>query len=239
MKKALLYIVFIFLIGGLFFLYGFSSARNSAKKVHDISIEFDSGVNEFLTYEMVNKLLIQNKEIVSNKAKSIIDLQGLEYAVVSNPYIEKANVFLTINGSLKATVKQRTPIARINTTKESYYLDKQGVKMPLSVNYSARVMLVSGEILAIDYQEIKEFVNQILADDFLRKEIVGIEKTATNEFVLRVRSGKQRIEFGKLVDVNVKFIKLKAFYNTTFVDKTIEKYKTINLKYHNQVVCTK
>jgi len=37
----------------------------------------------------------------------------------------------------------------------------------------------------------------------------------------------------------IKFKKLKAFYNTTFADQTINNYRTINLKYHNQVVCTK
>ena len=30
--------------------------------------------------------------------------------------------------------------------------------------------------------------------------------------------------------------KLKAFYSKVFLDSTIHKYKTINIKYHNQVV---
>ena len=54
-----------------------------------------------------------------------------------------------------------------------------------------------------------------------------------------MRSGNYKIDFGKLTKMDVKFKKLKAFYNKTFLDKTIESYKTINVKYHNQVVCTK
>ena len=78
-----------------------------------------------------------------------------------------------------------------------------------------------------------------MADDFLKKEIIGIHKTQNNEFILSVRSGRYKIELGSLEKMNVKFQKLKAFYNKAFVDKTINQYKTINLKYHNQVVCAK
>lgn len=209
------------------------------KKVTDVVVEFEQGNHNFLTEEMVNKLLIQNQQSVKNKAKSIIDLQELEQSVISNPYIESASVFLTINGLLKARVKERKPIARINTIKRVYYLDKDGFEIPLSDNYSARVLLITGVVNIIDYQEIKEFVKRILADDFLKKEIIGIHKTVENEFILSTRSGNQKIEFGNLENTSVKFKKLKAFYNTTFADKTIEKYKIINLKYHNQVVCTK
>ena len=79
----------------------------------------------------------------------------------------------------------------------------------------------------------------ILEDDFLQKEIVSIKKSDVNEYQFSVRSGNYKIDFGKLNNVDVKFKKLKAFYNKTFLDKKINEYKTINVKYHNQVVCTK
>ena len=99
--------------------------------------------------------------------------------------------------------------------------------------------MITGKINKKDLKEITEFVNVILADDFLKKEIIGIHKTLNNEFVLSVRSGQYKIEMGSLEKMSVKFQKYKAFYNKAFVDKTIEQYKTINLKYHNQVVCAK
>ena len=43
----------------------------------------------------------------------------------------------------------------------------------------------------------------------------------------------------QIIIVSVKFQKLKAFYNKAQIDKTIEQYKSISLKYHNQVVCAK
>ena len=239
MKKAITYLFSLLLIVSLALLYSFSAVKNSSKKIKKIDIEFAEGNNDFLTQEMVNKLLIQNRVALQNQPKSVIDLQELEKSVLFNPYIETATVFYTIDGVLKTEVKQRTPIARINTTNSSYYIDKYGVKIPLSDNYSARVLLITGNINEENLQEFTPFVKVILADDFLKKEIIGIHKTQKNEFVLSVRSGQYKIEFGSLEKTKVKFKKLKAFYNKAFVDKTINQYKTINLKYHNQVVCAK
>lgn len=239
MKKAITYLISLILIVSLALLYSFSAVKNSNKKIKKIEIEFSEGNNDFLTQKMVNKLLIQSGQELQNQPKSVIDLQELEKSVLFNPYIETATVFYTIDGVLKTEVKQRTPIARINTANSSYYIDKYGVKIPLSDNYSARVLLITGNINEENLQEFTPFVKVILADDFLKKEIIGIHKTQKNEFVLSVRSGQYKIEFGSLEKTNVKFKKLKAFYNKAFVDKTINQYKTINLKYHNQVVCAK
>jgi cell division protein FtsQ len=148
-------------------------------------------------------------------------------------------VFLTIDGTLKSIVKQRVPIARIIHVNGSYYIDKQGVKIPLSTSYSPRVMLVSGVETAKDIDEILPLISYILEDDFLHKEVVGITKFADAEYQFSVRSGNYKIDFGKLIEIDLKFKKLKAFYNKTFKDQTIQNYKMINVKYHNQVVCTK
>jgi cell division protein FtsQ len=238
-KRLLKYLLFLVLTVGLGFLYSFSSVRNQQKKVPEIIVEFEEGDNSFLTHSMVNKLLIQNKETVVNQAKSVIDLYGLEKQVLKNSYVEKAAVFLTINGTLKSIIKQRSPVARIVTKNDSYYIDKTGIQVPLSDNYSARVLLISGTKNKEDIQKILPLVSFILADNFLQKEIVGIDKSDVDEYQFSVRSGNYKIDFGKLSEMDIKFKKLKAFYNKTFEDKTIQNYKAINVKYHNQVVCTK
>jgi cell division protein FtsQ len=238
-KRLVKYLLLVVLVIGLAFLYSFSSIRNEVRKLGSPVVEFVDGDNNFLTHAMVNKLLIQNGDSIKNQAKSVINLYSLENKVAQNPYVEKASVFLTIDGALKSIIKQRTPIARIIDKNGSYYVDKQGVKIPLSANYSARVLLVSGIYNDEDLEEVLQLINTILADDFLQKEVVGIQKSATDEYQFSARSGNYKIDFGKLTEVDVKIKKLKAFYNKTFEDKTIQNYKTINVKYHNQVVCTK
>ena len=210
-----------------------------SKTVKKVVVEFSAGDNNFLTHSIVNKLLIQNDSSVKNQAKSVIDLYKLEKTVSKNSYVENAAVFLTIDGTLKSIVKQRVPIARITDVNGSYYIDKQGVKIPLSTSYSPRVMLVSGVETDKDIDEILPLISYILEDNFLHKEVVGIKKFADAEYQFSVRSGNYKIDFGKLIEIDLKFKKLKAFYNKTFKDQTIQNYKMINVKYHNQVVCTK
>ena len=239
-KKGLKYLFFLLLVVGLGLLYSFASKRNLQKKVTNIKIEFSGQNTNFLTISMVDKLLIQNTKTVRNLKKSVIDLYTLENQVNKNPYVAESSVFLDINGVIKTIVKQRSPIARVLHEDTSYYIDKQGVKIPLSAVYSARVLLISGVEKDGNFKEIVALVTTILEDDFLKKEIVEIHKLDNEEYQFSVRSGSYKIDFGKLINIDIKFKKLKAFYNKAFLDKTIREYKTMNVKIHNQVVvCTK
>ncbi len=238
-RKVTKYIVFLSLVLCLLVLYSFTKKRNQRKVVDAIAVEFNEGSNPFLTHESVNKLLIQSQVTVKNKPKSMLDLHHLENRVTSNPYVEKARVFLTLGGVLKTHITQKEPIARIISDDGIYYIDKEGVTIPLSSNFSARVPIINGDNLSDNLEEITQLVLFISKDQFLQKEITGIQKLKTNEYVFTVRSGDYRVEFGTYENINLKFKKLKAFYNKAIKDKTIKKYKKINLKYHNQVVCTK
>ena len=51
--------------------------------------------------------------------------------------------------------------------------------------------------------------------------------------------GDQKIEFGEYKNVNEKIKKLKVFYQKSISDNTLDGYRTINLKFRNQVVCEK
>jgi len=190
------YIFGILLLSLVVFLYGFSNLRNSTQKIADISIEFEQGDNLFMDYQMVNKLLIQNGGTVRNLTKSVIDLHNLEANVRSHPMVESASVYLTVDGFLKAKIKQRTPIARVVDNNESYYIDRQAKTMPLSDNFSARVLLISGAVKEGNNNEIKELVTAILNDEFLEEQIIAIEKTRKTSMFWT--EGCDRNNLGKL-----------------------------------------
>lgn len=236
LKKILKYIFFPILLVGIGFLYGFSNQRNSQQIITKSVVKFQSKEPYFLSEQIVNKLLIQNNATVKKQAKSVIDLYKLEEQVLENPYVEKVSLFITIDGKLNTFIKQREPIARILSGNSSYYVDSQGVKVPISENFSARVPVISGISNENEVSKLMVLLNKLVNDDFLSKEIIGIEFKDQNEYIFTVRSGNYRINFGDLTDVEKKTKKLKAFYSKVFLDSTIHKYKTINIKYHNQVV---
>jgi cell division protein FtsQ len=236
LKKILKYIFFPILLVGIGFLYGFSNQRNSQQIITKSVVKFQSKEPYFLSEQIVNKLLIQNNATVKKQAKSVIDLYKLEEQVLENPYVEKVSLFITIDGKLNTFIKQREPIARILSGNSSYYVDSQGVKVPISENFSARVPVISGISNENEVSKLMVLLNKLVNDDFLSKEIIGIEFKDQNEYIFTVRSGNYRINFGDLTDIEKKTKKLKAFYSKVFLDSTIHKYKTINIKYHNQVV---
>jgi cell division protein FtsQ len=124
----------------------------------------------------------------------------------------------------------------------SYYYDSQGKKMPLSDNYSARVPITSSELNFNDCDDIICLSNKIISDDFLQKQIIGIDQIegdGANQFELRTRLGNQIIIFGDMKRVDEKIKKLKVFYQKAIEDNTLETYRTINLKFKDQVVCAK
>ena len=236
LKKILKYIILPILLGGIGFLYGFSNDRNSQQIITKSVVKFHANEPYFLTEQIVNKLLIQNNARVKKQAKSVIDLYMLEEQVLENPYVEKVSLFITVDGNLNTVIQQREPIARILDGNSSYYVDSQAVKVPISENYSARVPVITGISNKNEVSRLIVLLNKIVEDNFLSKEIIGIELKAQNEYMFTVRSGNYRINFGDLTEIDSKIKKLKAFYSKVFLDSTIHKYKTINIKYHNQVV---
>jgi len=231
--KGLLLLVFVVL------LYGFSSSRNKAKRVETVNINFENGDNLFITYETVNKLLVQNFGRLQSQPKEHLFLNKLEETLLSNEMVENAEVFIDVDGELGALIKQKRPIARVNENGLTYYMDAKGKRMPLSSNYSARVPIVEGIENGKLSNALFRLATVIDNDDFLKKQIVGIVQSQKKEFVLKTRIGDQRVELGTLNQLDKKIKKLKVFYRKVINDKTLNNYKTINLEYDNQVVCTK
>jgi len=229
----------VFIVFMMIFLYSFSSKRNSERKISKIDIKFESNENMFLTHEMVNNLLIQNLGSDKNIQIDKVNLNTLETVLDDHEMIEKAQVFSTIDGLLNTRIIQKTPIIRVITDNESYYLDSKGDKMALSQNFSARVPLVSGEVSNTTEKPYLLLFNEIKRDDFLSKNITGAQIMPSGNVVLTNRSYEYKIAFGKPIDVEKKLKNYKAFFQHAIKDTLIKNYKEVNLMFTQQVVCKK
>jgi len=94
-----------------------------------------------------------------------------------------------------------------------------------------------------DFMKLLTFVEFVEEDDFWRSEVVQIIARTTVSGALEVelipRSGRHRILFGRLEDIERKFDKLLCFYRRGLRDLGWDEYSTINVKYSDQVVCKK
>ena len=177
--------------------------------------------------------------------------------------MKKNIIYITIDGRLKVEVKQRKPLVRIiNDAGDSYYIDDEGKLMPLSDKYTAKILVANGYIsesfasrylysvsdLAKDVEatkntmidEVYAMAEYINADEFWKAQVQQIYINADKDMELVPMVGNQKIIFGDTTAMDEKFKKLFTFYqqglNTT---GWWDKYSTINLKFKNQIVCTK
>lgn len=221
----------------------------------------DNSSNFFIEEEDVLSLLSDKGEHLINSSIESINVNKLEELLSLHPSVKEANVFRNIHGNIEIQISQRTPILRvINNSNESYYLDDDGALMPLSDKYAAHVLVASGNIsekyakwskvsLKEYSPEIVENSGTLLLDLFTLADYIYHDKfwnaqieqiyVVGNEFELIPRVGTQIIHFGNINEYKAKFKKLKALYEQGMPQTGWNKYKTINLKYKNQVICTK
>ncbi|MCH7524118.1 MAG: hypothetical protein IIC74_03665 [Bacteroidetes bacterium] len=232
------YIKAVVLLVLIAFLFAFSSLRNAERDVLNVAVNFIGKDNLFITQETVDKLLIQKEGDLTKVPKEILDLNGLEIVLNSNPMIKTAEVYLTVNGEVRADVKQRKPIARVSTY-TSYYIDDEGLFMPLSANYTARVPLVKGYVEKNNLENIFVIAEKIYNDEFLKTHIVEIYQNQDKTIILKTRVFDFEIVLGNLDRLDKKINNFKAFYQKAKKDKSLNKYSKVNLQFENQVVCTK
>ncbi|MBZ4041452.1 cell division protein FtsQ/DivIB [Flavobacterium hibisci] len=229
----------VFILGLVVFLYSFAQHRNGDRKLMKSEVIFVGENKLFVKPETVNKLLIENKRDASSIRKDELDLNKIEKSIDTQEMVEKSDVFVSIDGVLKARVKQRTPIARIYDGGSSFYIDYEGNKMPLSDNFTARVPLVSGTINKKNNEDLAALFRTIYDDAFLKKNIIAIEIMPNGSLKMFNRNYNYFIDFGRTMNVDQKFRNYKAFFQKAVLDSSLYKYNKIDLRFTEQVVCTK
>ncbi len=230
------YLKFIGLAVLIIALFAFTSKRNKQRKISKVIVEFVEEQDPYVNEATVNKLLIQNQERATNVGKEILVLNNVEKGLDSHKMIEHSDVYLTVNGELKAQIKQRTPIARVNAV-TSFYVDVTGNTMPLSDSYTAHVPLVHN-VSEIEVSGVFPLLKKIRDDEFLKKHVVDVYQTSKGYYEFELRVYPFRVAIGKIEELDSKVRNFKAFYQKALKDQSLGKYKKVSLQYSNQVVCT-
>lgn len=264
MKKILVIAGWGALFTGLIFLMSFAVHSHAVRKCGKTEISIERKTADlFIQNADVEKLLADHHCSPEGEELSAVDIPALEKLLLSHPAVEACEVFMTVSGNVQIHIRQRRVIARfITQSGESYYADDRGFLMPWSDEYTAPVIVVNGEFgdsYASMYQrslammnpdsilstktkldDAWQLIRRIDADTFLRAQLVQLYYSADKGFMLIPRIGDQSIIFGEASDIDEKFRKLQIFYREG-LDRTgrWNEYRTIDLQYKNQVVCTK
>ncbi|MGB1314490.1 MAG: cell division protein FtsQ/DivIB [Chitinophagales bacterium] len=244
--QALMIIAF----GGLFlFLIVSSSIKQQDAICIDIKIDIkDKDVLKFVKAADIKKMIHNgNEESIINQKVENINLKALEEKVEKNVFVDHANVYLNFEGVLKVDVVQKKPLYRIiNNNNVSYYISEKAHRIPLSTNFTPRLIVATGfipDLEDISKDEInvnlKQLIDFIRADKFWNAMIGQVEVKQNKDFVLIPKLKGHTVLLGSVENLDEKFDKLGTFYKEALKRTDWTKYKEINLKFKGQLICSK
>lgn len=262
MKRIVIISGWVVLVAGASVLLGFAKSKRNNTQCKSVDIIIvQKGSNLFITPDEIRALITKDQGTVEGKAMNTINLPEMEQMLKDNPYIINAQVYATLDGTIKIKVAQKNPIARIiNRSEESYYVDSAGYFMPLTDNCTPRVLIVNGLIndsYAANYKSnakqmqtdtsvhsllpsIYKIASYINRTAFWKAQITQVYVDSAKDFTLIPRVGGQHIILGDTTDLKQKFDKLFVLYKDGFNNNgKWNEYASINLKYKHQIICTK
>jgi len=237
-------------LGGLVVLMSFIEVKKSEVLCKEVKV-YIPGNQYFIDRQEVDRILEANNHILVGRRMESINIHDLEKRLRSNPFIEFAKVYADMDGIINVEISQRQPVLRIiNRYDQDFYVDQHGLKIPLSANFTARVLVANGfidELFAnrVDTLHTALAMELFRAADYIRNDslwdaqIAQIYVNKDREIELIPRVGNNRILLGNADSLQTKFRNLLVFYKKALPQVGWDAYKTINIKYANQVVGVK
>jgi cell division protein FtsQ len=246
-KRLLISLAWIVSFGGLIVLMSFIDTKKGEVLCKDVKV-YIPGNQYFIDREEVDNILQVNSRALIGRRMEDININGLENKLKANPFIEFAKVYTDMDGVINVEISQRQPILRLmNRFGQDFYVDQHGLKIPLSTNFTARVIVANGYIDEAFANQVDSLHTKLAADlfktaDYIRKDslwdaqIAQIYVNKEREIELIPRVGNNRILLGTADSLDNKFHNLLVFYKKALPLVGWDAYKVINIKYANQVV---
>jgi len=233
--------------------------QNGETTCNELKIELEDENNDFqlTSVEELRTELLQNYLPIEGQKIKNLNLKEIEKNASQISYLQNQDAYFDINGDVFIIANQRKAVVRVyNRVKQHFYLGTDTVVMPLSPQHSLRLLLASGALPRLSnvyftqskndlpdlpdiYKKIYILAAKIQKDEFLNALIDQIYVKQNMEFELIPKVGIGIVEFGNIENADDKLKRLKIFYIEGKEKINWNIYKSINLKYKNQVVCTK
>lgn len=228
----------------------FIEIKKAEIKCEDVKVIIPE-INSFIDRADIDEMLLKNSGSLIGRNLHNIDLHGIENSLKANPYIEEAKVFSDMNGVISIKINQRVPVLRIiNYTNQDFYIDKKGLKVPLSANFTAHVLVASGYILEPFANKVDTLRTKLVKDLFKtalyvggdtlwREQIEQLYVNQQNEIEIVPRVGNHKIILGSADSLETKLLNLLTFYKKAIPAVGWDAYKTLNIKYTNQIIAVR
>jgi cell division protein FtsQ len=160
----------------------------------DVHVNQDNDLY-FLDNIDVERLIHDRGDSIKGQPMHTVNVPEMEKALNSHADIANAEVYMTIDGTLKVDVKQRRPVIRIfNANGESYYLDEDGKPMPLSDKYTAKVLVANGNLFEPYASRYIYTVDELAKDSALKATSMLDELFAMANYINKDEFWKAQVQ---------------------------------------------
>jgi len=243
-KIAKLLVVATFLVV-LVVSFVYSNIQRRKAVCSELTIRFTDEI-QYLSAKQIERIIYRKLPRLMGCKLDTLETDYIEDEIEKLAWVKSADIFKGYGkgekgmvGILKVTIKQYKPKFRVQNGESGFYVSTEKRRLPLSPLHTPRVLVVTGgvnkELLEGD---LFDFVTFIEKNKFWKSMIEQIHITRKKELVLVPRIGGHLIEFGPITRVEEKFENMKAMYEHGFNEETWKKYRSMSLKYKNQVICT-
>jgi cell division protein FtsQ len=240
-KKFFIFPAIGILLLYLFFFAIFPNLKETEKELCSrVNIEILGDLeNRYIGEKEIEQMLKSDLDPLG-KPLSEINTGQIEAALEENELIRHVECYKTVGGTLHIKVCQRTPVLRIISNSANYYIDSEGEKMPLPKHFSTCVPVATGFIdEEFARTELYRFTLFLQKNKFWNAQIQQIYVASNKDIELTPRVGNHQIILGKIEEYEEHLEKLKLFYEKALSQVGWNKYSKINLKYKNQIICTR
>jgi len=249
-RKVLFIAIWLCIGGGMVSLLLAAITKKNNGLCKDYTISIEGGKNNlFIDNKDVEQLLFKaTKGPLKGDPIAAFNLYELEQMLEKNTWVDEADMYFDNKDVLHVSITEKEPIARIFTTDgNSFYINDNGKKMPLSDKLSARVPVFTGyadkkKMNAADSLFLKQVTNVaefIENNPFWMSQVAQIDITDDGNFEMIPLVGNHLVKLGNGENIEKKFNRLMIFYKQVLSKTGFDKYKIIDVQYKGQVVVSK
>ncbi len=245
-KREIKIVAAVLIVGGII---AFTERRQGSASIKDITVKVKNDhENHFLDEDDIVGLMELKKDNLKGASLDRVNMKEVEKKILRDPFVKDAQLYTDLKGNLVVSAELRRPIARIvRNDGPDGYISEDGMIMPVSDQFTSRVILISGsyvkQILGQNKLgatesgvQLMELINTIREDEFWNAQIAQLDIDSKMRITIYPQVGDERIEFGKPENVEKKLKKLMIFYKEILPRMGWNKYDRVNLEYEGQIV---
>jgi len=207
----------------------------------------------------VDSLILTAFPSLTNEDIKNVHCGDVQKMLLQHPYVEEASVEMTTGGKMKTEITPAVPVVRLFYQNNEFYISHSGKCLPLAANHYRHIIVGNVDANEPPLRNISALNLADTSNHKQPKSLLKIWKMASflhdnkqyddvfdqicidnaGDICLVPKLGDMTVVVGDTNDLDKKFENLWAFFEQGISQTGWDTYSVINLKYRDQVVCTK